>query len=1325
MLSNKPTYNDLLDKISRLETEVQTLKTKNERLTHDIELIIWGTNTAIWDWNYLTGFVKFSEKKAEMLGYLPEEINPSVEAFTSMIHPDDYEAAMDSMRNLLTGKSDVYEIEYRIWAKNGQWKWFYDKGMIAERDIVNKPLRIIGIVNDITDKKNALLEIKETKEKVRKDLLMLHSIFESPVDIIIFSLDRNYCYSSFTKFHKATIKNIWGVEIQLGMNLLEIISNPEDRNKAKINFDRALNGEYLVITEEYGDENLFRTFYENYYCPVKNYENEIVGVSVFVIDVTKRKIIENELIVAKQKIEESEERHKFLFDNTIQGVVYQNTRGEIIFANKSAEKILGFPLNVLQGRKSIDIEWQAIHDDGSEFPGESHPAMISFKTGKPVNDVIMGVFNPIVQDYIWIKINSIPKFLNGEDKPYIVVTTFEDISEIRRKTQELIKAKERVEESEHRFRNLFNNLAVGIRIVDRNGIILEENNSMSKITGIPFEQSVGKPVWDIVYRLTPDNRKTKEVYNQIKKLSIQFIETGNFPNQDKIIENQLQSTDGKIKTVESKFFSVKGEKGFLLYSIVRDITELKSVQKAFKESEEKYKLIAENTSDGILVIDNNNMVQYASTAYLKQMGYTEDEVLRQNSEMIYFQIHPDDRDSLFTNIYNAIKDKKEELIYSFRAKHKNGQYIWREDNAKFNYDNDGNYLRSYVICRDITERKKIEQELINAKEKAEESEQKYKQIFDNTSNYIFILEVTDDQRFKTIALNPTQIKLLKSFNLSNNVGFENNYIDEFLSTEVFNHVKSNYIRCITKKRRINYEEEIYDQFFQTQLIPIKNKSGIVHRIIGISNNITENRRLTNKLINQNEKLKYMNFDLLVAKEKAEKSENLFRIFIEHSSSGETLHDTSGKLLIGSPSVEKITGYSIEDFISEKITLMDICAYDEKAHCRYIFTEAIKGRNFSDIPIKALTPAKVIKYLNVTINQIFLENSERYGFRISITDVTEKIEAEKLSKSLLKAVESTQASVFILNTKFEIEYINPFFSTHTGYVQEDIIGKKYTAFHSNIQQNDNYYSIYQVLGKGSTWEGEIIKEKKDTTTFVEQVTISPIKNEQNNTTHFVGVGTDITFLKELDKKIVQTIVQTEESERKRFARDLHDGIGPILSIAKLYVQSLSNPDSKMSNTEIGLSVEELLLEAQKNVRKISYNLSPLILQTFGLIEAIKSFTYKLEESSEIKTNIQSNWRKRLNSMEETILYRVLCECINNTIKHASATEIQLAFFQHTDTMDITYFDNGKGFDYKDVVRHKTGTGFLNIQSRLKIINATFDVQSSPNSGTKIIICINNN
>ncbi len=139
-----------------------------------------------------------------------------------------------------------------------------------------------------------------------------------------------------------------------------------------------------------------------------------------------------------------------------------------------------------------------------------------------------------------------------------------------------------------------------------------------------------------------------------------------------------------------------------------DISERKRAEEAQRESEEKYRLIVENTSDGIVIFGAENRIQYVSPAYLKQLGYSEIDELSRTPEIIHSIIHPDERETVFSEIFEAIRCKKSELTYTYRVKHLAGHYIWREDNAKFIYDSSGNYRGSYVICRDVTTRKLAE-----------------------------------------------------------------------------------------------------------------------------------------------------------------------------------------------------------------------------------------------------------------------------------------------------------------------------------------------------------------------------------------------------------------------------------------------------------------------------------------------------------------------------------------------------------------------------------------------------------------------------------------
>jgi len=148
-----------------------------------------------------------------------------------------------------------------------------------------------------------------------------------------------------------------------------------------------------------------------------------------------------------------------------------------------------------------------------------------------------------------------------------------------------------------------------------------------------------------------------------------------------------------------------------------------------RESEEKYRLISENTSDGIIHFSSKALIDYVSPAYLKQLGYDEYEEFGRDEANISRMIRPEDSPSLFLKINTAIQDKKPELTYSYRVMKKNGDYIWREDHAKFVYDKAGNYDGSYVICRDITQRRQMEAEL-------RESQNRYQSMLKESSDTV-------------------------------------------------------------------------------------------------------------------------------------------------------------------------------------------------------------------------------------------------------------------------------------------------------------------------------------------------------------------------------------------------------------------------------------------------------------------------------------------------------------------------------------------------------------------------------------------------------------
>ena len=144
-----------------------------------------------------------------------------------------------------------------------------------------------------------------------------------------------------------------------------------------------------------------------------------------------RHSLDRELKESRIALQESETRHRRLFENMTQGVVYQTVNDEIISANPAAQRILGLTLDQLLGKTSLDPRWKAIREDGSDLPGEEHPSMIALGTGKPVERFIMGVIKPSENAYTWISVTAVPIFHSDERTPFQVYVTFDDITEQR------------------------------------------------------------------------------------------------------------------------------------------------------------------------------------------------------------------------------------------------------------------------------------------------------------------------------------------------------------------------------------------------------------------------------------------------------------------------------------------------------------------------------------------------------------------------------------------------------------------------------------------------------------------------------------------------------------------------------------------------------------------------------------------------------------------------------------------------------------------------------------------------------------------------------
>ena len=215
-----------------------------------------------------------------------------------------------------------------------------------------------------------------------------------------------------------------------------------------------------------------------------------------------------------------------------------------------------------------------------------------------------------------------------------------------------------------------------------------------------------------------------------------------------------------------------------------------------------------------------------------------------------------------------------------------------------------------------------------------------------------------------------------------------------------------------------------------------------------------------------------------------------------------------------------------------------------------------------------------------------------------------------------------------------------------------------------------------------------------------------------------------FRRQNESRILSAIIKTEETERQYFAKELHDGLGPLLSSVKMAFTALTKNMNTKNDKKIVSNTENLIDESIIALKEISNKLSPHVLNNFGLYKAVKLFVNNLEINNQPKIIFNSNLEnKRFQYNIEAVFYRVICELIANTIKHASALNINIDLFTNNNKLTLDYYDDGVGFILKKIQAENKGTGLSNIESRIKSLNGIYQIYTNPNEGVNINISVN--
>ncbi len=283
----------------------------------------------------------------------------------------------------------------------------------------------------------------------------------------------------------------------------------------------------------------------------------------------------------------SEEKHRMLFDTMAQGVVYQDNNGAIVSANPAAERLLGISVDQMMGRTSLDPRWHCIHEDGTLYPGETHPPMVALSTGKQVLGCMMGVFNVLTDRYAWIIIDSVPQFSPGESAPFMVYTTFENVTERKMIEEERKKNLEQIKLSEESYRGLFNSVQDAIYIQNENAEFLDVNDGAVAMYGYSREELVGKTPAFVSAPNMNDDFDFPAILGEVMKGNPYHFEFWGKRKNGEIFPKSVSLYKGT-------YFSKQ-----VIIALAQDITVRVAVENVRKESEQKLRNIFEALEEGL------------------------------------------------------------------------------------------------------------------------------------------------------------------------------------------------------------------------------------------------------------------------------------------------------------------------------------------------------------------------------------------------------------------------------------------------------------------------------------------------------------------------------------------------------------------------------------------------------------------------------------------------------------------------------------------------------------------------------------------------------
>jgi len=882
-----------------------------------------------------------------------------------------------------------------------------------------------------------------------------------------------------------------------------------------------------------------------------------------------------------------------------------------------------------------------------------------------------------------------------------------DITEI-----ELAKKALRINEEQYSL--IYNSSRDGIFSLDMQGSITGANRSFCHELKLDLLQVLGHTFAEVGI---PDY-----VTQEIERLKGRIIET----NNSILSELTVPLSDGRLRyyeiTLNPLHNDAKSIVGF--GGTFRNITRRKEASQALAESEKRFRHLVKNLPVGVMLYGSHAELTMSNPKAQELLGCTEEQLMVDFfSYTSWTAIHEDG-----TRFYSfewpvkkafTIGQSIRDVIIGV-TKAGETDITWLLINAEVILKEDSSIRNIVCSFIDITMLKKAEFDL-------RENELRLKYHFENSplgvlecdSNFMITHWSSEAERIFGLEKGETIGKQIDTLNIV----YEEDIPIVKITRERLISGKEETV--VSYNRNITKSGKIIDCNWYNSILMDEN--GQMTSVMSLVQDITSQKQAEAALKRLNEELevrvKERTNELFKSNEALKITEGKYRTVSDFATNWEFWIALDDSMIYCSPSCERITGYSSSEFIEDSQLIYAIIHPDDLPIYQEHKKEELKLHGADhEIQYRIFKKDGTQRWISHFCQPVFDESGNSNGIRGSNKDITARKKMEELlttSNQKYKLLsENINDGIFICRNG-RLEYHNSAFNTIFGYKGQEMERMKLTQLVLTDYNERLEKILYSEDSINKSCSVEVECLKKDCTVIFAEILLNYVANDKT----VYGVVHDITEKKEFQKQILKAIIQTEENERTNFSKELHDGLGPLLSTIKIYLQWSERPNNNKSREEIIGKAGEILEEALWTVKEISNRLSPHLLTYYGLNSAIKSYVEKLSVTESPKIVFESNAFRRIGAEKEASLYRVLIECINNTIKHAQASKIFILLEDTGTKILMQYKDDGKGYDMPVILSKQKGLGLFNLRNRLQTIGGKVELFSEPGKGVNYLFTIN--